>query len=602
MRSPSKLRRLLPAAIVLLAAGLVAQLAACTPKPHGPAAAADSFLAAFAARNLDRAAAATDDPASARAVLGRVWNDLQAEGLVARAGDARTTGDTATVDYHYEWRLPKGRVWRYDGQLPLGRRGGEWMVRWSSSDIHPKLGDTHSLALRTQAAPRARVNERSGGDVLVPGVLHRVAFDVSKAGDSGAVASSLSAALIRFDKSLTAQAIAESATAAKGPYTVVLLRDDDFNTVRGQLNLPGVTVNDQFDLIATDRDFAPDLIAQVRKTVITEVDGKAGWSVVTVNANGVDTDVLTESPPQPQPSFVVSLDRAVQNAAQRAVDARTEQAMLVAVQPSTGAILAVAQNKAADRDGPIATTGQYPPGSTFKMVTAAAAMAGGLAKPDTAVPCPGRIVIGERSIPNYNEFALGSVPMATAFARSCNTSFAKLASEMRPDALTSAAATMGIGRDYTVAGLPTISGSVPPAQELVQRTEDGFGQGKVLASPFGLALAAATIAHGSTPVPYLIKGYETKVKSGAPVIAKPTVDGLRAMMRLVVTSGTATRIADQGQVYGKTGESEVEGGSHAWFAGYRGDIAFAALVVKGGSSDNAVAITREMFAALPDGY
>jgi cell division protein FtsI/penicillin-binding protein 2 len=80
------------------------------------------------------------------------------------------------------------------------------------------------------------------------------------------------------------------------------------------------------------------------------------------------------------------------------------------------------------------------------------------------------------------------------------------------------------------------------------------------------------------------------------------IDGLRAMMRTVVTGGTAERIADQGEVYGKTGEAEVEGGSHSWFVGYRGDIAFATLLVRGGSSDHAVAVTRDMFAALPAGY
>ena len=74
------------------------------------------------------------------------------------------------------------------------------------------------------------------------------------------------------------------------------------------------------------------------------------------------------------------------------------------------------------------------------------------------------------------------------------------------------------------------------------------------------------------------------------------------MMRLVVTSGTAERVEDQGEVYGKTGEAEVDGGSHAWFVGYRGNLAFATLVVRGGSSDNAVAVTRDMLTALPEGY
>ncbi|MBO0854600.1 MAG: penicillin-binding transpeptidase domain-containing protein, partial [Nocardia sp.] len=305
--------------------------------------------------------------------------------------------------------------------------------------------------------------------------------------------------------------------------------------------------------------------------------------------------------PRPAPSFSLSLDRNVQNAAQRAVDARHEQTMMVAIQPSTGAVLAVAQNHEADADGPIATTGLFPPGSTFKTVTATAAMSTGIAKPDTVVPCPNQIVIGERTIPNYELFGLGDVPMSTAYARSCNTSFAKLASELPAHALTDAAAKLGLGPDYTVTGLPTVSGSVPPADEQVLRTEDGIGQGKVVASPFGMAMVAATVARGSAPTPYLIAGHPTTVRGDRPPIPDPVVRGLRGMMRQVVTSGTGSRIADQGEVFGKTGEAEVEGGSHAWFIGYRGDLAWATLVVKGGSSDNAVAVTRDMLAALPDG-
>ena len=81
-------------------------------------------------------------------------------------------------------------------------------------------------------------------------------------------------------------------------------------------------------------------------------------------------DVLHEEAAEPAPSFAMSIDRFVQNSAQHAVDLRTEQAMMVVLRPSTGAILAVAQNKAADRDGPVATSGQYPPGSIFKIITA----------------------------------------------------------------------------------------------------------------------------------------------------------------------------------------------------------------------------------------
>ncbi|GAA1613352.1 penicillin-binding transpeptidase domain-containing protein [Nocardia ninae] len=592
-----------PLLITLTVALLAVPAAGCARGPQGPVPAADDFVAAFAERDLTAAAQLTNQPEKAGAAMGSAWDHLQAERLTARIGSSRVTGDTATVDYTYEWRLPKDRTWRYTGQLQMGRSGGRWKVRWTSSNIHPKLGDTQTMSLRSTPAPRARVNEQAGSDVLVPGKVSRVAFTAANAGDPGAVATVLAGALRRFDPQLTPESIRDAATATSGAYTVASLSENEFDQVSTDLiGLPGVVISTQWDLVPTDRAFAPDLLAQIRKTVIAEVDGKAGWSVVTMNANGADTDVLTEVPSQPAPSFSLSVDRNVQNAAQRAVDLREEQTMMVALRPSTGAILAIAQNKAADRDGPVATIGQYPPGSVFKTVTAAAAMSTGLATPDTVLPCPSRITIGERMIPNYNLFTVGDVPMITAYERSCNTTFANVASRLPGDALHAAAAKLGVGPGYTVAGLPTFSGSVPPSDGLIQRTEDGIGQGKVVVSPLGMALMAATIAHGSVPVPYLIAGRTTTVDGELTTFPPQVITGLRAMMRRVVTGGTAERIADQGEVYGKTGEAEVDGGSHSWFVGYRGDIAFATLLVKGGSSDNAVAVTRDMVAALPPGY
>ena len=599
-RTHSRITRVL---LAVVATTTVVSVTACTPKPQGPESAADTFVAALAQRDSAAAGQVTDRADLAASAVDKAWDGLQAESLDAQTGAVSVNGDTATVDYTYTWHLPKDRTWTYDGALQMGRRGGDWVVRWNSTDLHPKLGDTQSMVLRSTAAERARVNEHAGSDVLVPGVVHGISFDASEATDVVGSARTLERILAPFDASITAQSIVESATASPGPYRVVTLRDEDYEAVApGLLALSGVSVSEQSDLVSTDRTFAPDLVSQVKKTVMDRVDGAAGWSVVAVNTNGADTGILTETAPQPVPSISISLDRPVQVAAQNAVNVSRDQAMMVVIQPSTGDILAVAQNAAADKDGPVASTGLYPPGSTFKIVTAGAAIEEGIATPETTVPCPGRIVIGERSVPNYNEFSLGNVSMSTAFTRSCNTSFAKLASEMSAGALTDAASMFGIGPEYGVVGLPTESGSVPPAEELVQRTEDGFGQGKVLVSTFGMALAAATVAHGSTPVPTLIQGEETTIDGDHPQIEPAMVDGLRGMMRSVVTSGTAERIADQGEVYGKTGEAEVEGGSHAWFVGYRGDLAFATLVVRGGSSDNAVAVTRDMITALPAGY
>jgi hypothetical protein len=588
--------------VVLAAAVVAVSASACAAGPQGPVVAAADFVADFARHDVQAAAGLTNEPDKASAALASAWDGLGAQTMSAHTGSARVSGDTATVDYTYEWHLAKNRVWSYTGQLQMGKVDSGWQVRWTASDIHPQLGDTQTMALRETPAPRARVDERSGTDVLVPGVVHRITFTLAQATNPAYSTAALGSALHQFDDTVTANGILDAARKSGGAYTVALLTDTEFNEVSGDLaGLPGVTATREWDMVPTDRGFAPDLINQVRKTVIDDVDGRDGWDVVTVNANGVDTDILKEVAPQPAPSFQLSLDRNVQNAAQQAVDGRPEKSVMVVVQPSTGAILAVAQNDPADADGPIATSGLYPPGSTFKTVTAAAAMTAGIATPDTVLPCPGRIVIGQRTIPNYDAFSLGDVPMSEAYARSCNTSFAKLSSELPADALTTMAAKFGVGPDYSIAGLTTVSGSVPPTADLTERTVNGIGQGRVLVSPFAMALVAATVEHGSAPVPYLLSGHPTKVSAPRSAPSAQVIAGLRLMMRKVVLSGTASGIADQGEVYGKTGEAEVAGGSHSWFIGYRGDMAWATLLVDGGSSDNAVAVTRSMLAALPPG-
>jgi len=115
-------------------------------------------------------------------------------------------------------------------------------------------------------------------------------------------------------------------------------------------------------------------------------------------------------------------------------------------------------------------------------------------------------------------------------------------------------------------------------------------------------LVAAAAASGRAQVPTLIYGRETEVNGPRASLAENVYQQLRPMMRAVVTEGTATSIAGAGEVYGKTGEAEVAGGSHAWFTGYRGDIAFATLIVLGGDSTNSVNLTRDFLGAVPGDY
>ncbi len=573
----------------------------------GPDEVVDAYLAAWTTGDVPAAAALTDDPAGATDVLTAARDALAPVALTATPGLVREADDRATASVDVTWDLGQGRTWTYLGELELVRdpdpdRG--WEVRWTPTVVHPELASGQRLALRTEEAQPAPVVDRSGVPLLSPTPVVGVLLDRTAAGDLPAVTGALAAALGPFDATITQQGITDAA--ARTPdgqvSTVAVLRETDYRAVRDAIyDLPGVRFTTAQRLLAPDAGFARQVLPAVRTEVAPRLDGVAGWSVVVADSSGDTVRSLVETPPQPGTTVATGLDRTLQAAAEDAVEPVAQQAMLVAVAPSTGEILAVAQNGPADAEGALALTGRYPPGSTFKIVTAAAAIAGAGLTPDSPVACPARTVIGGRPVPNAGDFDLGTVPLRTAFARSCNTTFAEVGARLAPGALPEQALRFGLGADYRVPGIVTITGSVPVAAEEVQRAENGFGQGNVLASPLGMALVAATVARGGPVVPSLIEGSATE-ELVAPAAPDPAVlEALRPMMRAVVTEGTATALAGLGEVYGKTGTAEFtnDGRAHGWFVGYRGDVALAVLVVDGGSSTPAVDVAARFLAATP---
>ena len=615
MRSPLPTSTSRPAVLavavaVLLAAGTVVALV----RPWDSASdTANRFATAWAAGDSAGAAALTGDPAAAGAYLDRARQDLRPVSLRADVADVRTEGDRATADVDVDWDLGQNRHWTYRTTWPMrpvddsASNDTGWEIDFSPAVVDPRLGPGQRPVLRTTRSAPAPVLDDKGAPLLAPVRTVTVTLDPKAPGALDATAGTLASALGSIDPAITRSSISDGAraTPAGQAYTVAVLRQEDYQRVRDRIHdLPGVRFAEDTRLLAPDPDFAPQVLAGVRTEVEGQTGGTPGWTVDAVGQNGATVASLAGVPPGPGRPVTLGMDRQVQQAAENAVRGQAKQTAIVAIRPSTGAVLGVAQNEQANAAGPIALSGRYPPGSTFKMITAYAAMARTGIGPDTPEDCPGTTLINGRTIPNENAFALGTVPLLQAFAKSCNTTFSRLALGLTPDALPDAALKLGFGADYKIPGLTTVTGSIEPATDDLQRASDGFGQGDVLASPFGMALVAATIAKGAPVTPTLITDRPTETVKAPGTPDKAILDKLRPMMRAVVTQGTATAAAGQGEVFGKTGTAEFAGPSgenrsHGWFVGYRGDMAFAVLIVDGGSSGPAVQLASRFLGGVP---
>lgn len=600
-----------PAALTVTVALILALLAGCGVVAGifgaDPRVAAAAFLAALARGDAAGAGRLTNDPAAATELIRQVRDELRPQSVQLTLGDAHSGDHIASASFSAVWNLGRNRLWRYSGGfdlVPTNTSEG-WSVRWSPAVIHPRLAAQQRLALREVPVDPPAVVDRAGAPLLTWQAVVAVTLDRRKMPDLTAVAAPLAVALSQFDPLITEQSIIAGVNAAPAGQSsvVAMLPERDYQSVRDRISeLPGVSFPTKRQLLGPDQGFAAQLVPGIRGVVKQQLDDAAGWRIVTVNPAGDEIETLASQQPHSVPTMTTTIDRAVQTAAEHAVDAVSNAAMIVALQPSTGEILGVAQNSAADAQGPLALTGRYPPGSTFKIVTAAAALEAKQVTVDSPVACPATTIVGERVVPNDHLSDLGTVPLHTAFAHSCNTTFAQLAARLGAGALTDAADQMGIGMDYGIAGITTVTGQVPPSESMVRRAENGFGQGRVFASPLGMALVASTVAAGGkVPTPVLIRGIPTHVALG-PVAPMPReiADALRVMMREAVTQGTAKVLAGQGELFGKTGTAEDSPtGAHGWFVGFRGDLAFATLVVGAGSSDPALDVSGRFLSALP---
>jgi hypothetical protein len=559
-------------------------LAACSDAEDRLNSSVHTFADALNKGDAQAAAAVTSDPAKASETLGKLFDSLGKD-VHFDVDTVEHKENAATFALNATWKFQDGRTeWTYSTTGDATADGDTWKITWNPSTVAPGL-DAGPLSYSTLTPdPAARVLDRAGAELLTQHVVTLV--NVSQ----GADVNTLAALLNPLAPGITAESLQSDLRAANGqPITAITLRPEDLAPIEAQLSaMSNVTLNPQTRLLATDKALTAPTLSGLSDLWQQRTDDAAGWAVNAQTAAGVQR--VGGQDPKPVADISSTLDSGMMRAAEQALAPIPTPAALVAIQPSTGDLLAIGQNPAADAQGPIALTGLYPPGSTFKTVTVSAALQAGQVTPDSVVACPGTENIEGRQIPNDDNFDLGQVPLHTAFARSCNTTMGRLAVNLPPEGLTKAAAQLGLGIDYTAPGMTTVTGKVPVADTSALRVEEGIGQGKVTASPFGMALVAATLAHGSVPSPTIVAGQPGKPDRAADPLPATVADQVKTMMRETITSGTATQLQDIPDMLGKTGTAEYIDNTHAhgWFVGIAGDLALAVFVSDAGSSGPAV--------------
>ncbi|EGD55288.1 penicillin-binding transpeptidase domain-containing protein [Gordonia neofelifaecis] len=569
-------------AVTVVLALIVALAAACGSDPSP----AERLADALTNRDAAAAAALTDDPGAAKKAFADTFDGMgDAEAQVAVDGDD-------DPELTWIWTLPKKRKVEYT--TAVAEADGK--IRWSPALIHRGLAAGGRLLYSDDKTYDAPVVDRANRPLLTWQEVTVVSLAPDRAGSADQLARRLKAVA----PTMTASSIRADIDGKKQPVTVIALRAADAKTVGRLDTIPGVTVRTEGRLLTASKDLRSPAVSGLADEWRKSIDDAAGATVTLVDAAGSATGRIESFRGTAPAPVETTLDTPLQRAANAAVDTERRPAMLVAIRPSTGGILAVAQNAPADGQGPVALTGLYPPGSTFKTITTAAALESGVTGPDAMLPCPGTQRIGDRVIPNEDEFDLGTVPLRTAFAQSCNTTMAGLSARLGDDALSRTAGTFGLGVDYTIPGVTTITGSVPAARTPAEKVENGIGQGTVTASPFGMALVEASLAVGHTVTPTLIQGRGTKESAKPENLPADMTAAVRSMMREAVATGTAKSLRDIPGLAGKTGTAEFgeKGSAHGWFAGIDGDLAFATLVVGGESSGPALRVSGDFLRSV----
>jgi cell division protein FtsI/penicillin-binding protein 2 len=550
---------------------------------------------------------ADNPPADFTQVNQAAFRSLSVRQASFAAGTMRENGATASEPITERLTLAGLGTVVLRSTLHLVQRQGKWLVAWSPATITPRLRAWNELALRKTWPARAAILGAHGVPLTTQGQVVTIGVEGALISSPAALRSALMSA------GAPAAAISAAIAAARAHPTffepVFTVPRERYDQIRPAIYPVHGTVFQSSDArSAITPGLASGVVGTIGPVTAQELSqlgapysaasevGQTGLEqaserqlagtpavrVEVVSRRGDPVATLATLPSRPGTPVSTTIDTSVQAAAEAALAGEKKSAALVAVRASTGEVLAAVSVNAGGFDQAI--DGGFPPGSTFKVITSTALITHGLG-PRSAASCPAKATVDGEVFHNAESEAPVS-DLLQAFTESCNTAFIRLAtSRLTAADLTAAAAMYGAGKKLHL-GVTAFGGSVPRPHDEADLAATSIGQGRVLFSPLGMAMVAAAADTGTVRAPRLVSG--ASGVSGSPAAAAgqlpaAVVSGLHQMMASVVARGTAAGQGLPAGTYAKTGTAEYGTTkplkTDAWLMGFKGDIAFAAIVV-----------------------
>jgi hypothetical protein len=598
-------RRYLPAA---LAATMLcgAVLSGCSSSPPMPQTTANAYLTAWARQDWAAMRQLTSDPpADFTSVNRAAFSHLTVRQASFTADPMHTNNSAASAPVTERLTLAGLGTVTLSSALHLVLVQSKWLVKWSPATITPRLRAGDQLSLQTTWPARAAILGANNTPLTSQGQVVTIGIEGALVKNAASLRSALVAAGAPAATAGTAITAAKTHPTYFEPvFTVTRARYDQLKPTL--YPIPGTVFQSSTALSAITPGLTAGVVGTVGPVTAQELSqlgapytaqddvgqtgleqayerqlaGTPAATVSVVSASGAHVATLATLPSHPGTPVITTIRPSAQRAAEAALAGEKKSAALVAVNASTGAVLAaVSANSGFDE----AIDGGFPPGSTFKVITSTALINRGLS-PQSAASCPSTATVDGEVFHNAESEAPVS-NLLQAFTESCNTAFIKLATgHLSPPDFPAAAAMFGLGKSPHI-GLTAFGGSVPQPADSADLAATSIGQGRVLVSPLGLAMVAAAADTGKVHAPRMVTGGAT-APAATGQLPSSVVTDLHEMMASVVARGTAAGQGLPTGTYGKTGTAEYGTSKplkiDAWLMGFKGNIAFAALVVNSG--------------------